>query len=170
MQAGLVAHAGVANDHPLLVTVLVEQAGAVQIETVTAGPARQAHHRPAPQRGERTLIDSGVAEEREKARQRRLTGDLAHGQKLAQHRVRPQPGDVRQPLRPAQNPGDESQRNLLRRLRRPASSARAGLGRTRRQQPGEKIAEAVPAEEAAEGREPGAPADFLIGEADSDRL
>jgi hypothetical protein len=76
-----------------------------------------------------------MTKECEKSSQRRLAGDLTDTQELAQHWIRPQPTNVRESLRPAQNPSDKAQGDLRRGLRRTSSSSRLDLGFPRRQYP-----------------------------------
>ena len=82
-----------------------------------------------PQRRKRPLVDPGVTKEGEKARERRLTGDLPDREQLGQHRIGTQPGNLAEALRSTENADQKTQSDLLRGLRRPATRPTPG-GRT----------------------------------------
>ena len=75
-----------------------------------------------------------------------------------------------QSLRAAQNSRDETEGNLVGRLGGTPSTARSPLGFALRQQLRKQLAEAMPVQESAEGRDAGSTADLLIRKADSNRL
>jgi hypothetical protein len=143
--------------------VLVQQAGRIQVQRVTAGPAGQPFHAPAPQRTEGGQIFSGAGEALEEAGETGLTADTLNGQQLRQHHVATQMGDLGQLLRARQDAGQEAQRQVG---HRDGLLALAHM----RQDPGQQRAEAMPVEEPGKGEQPGPTADLLVGEADVDGL
>lgn len=95
----------------------------------------------------------------EEATEGRLAGDPLDGQQRGQHDITAQVSDLGEFLGSGENAGQEAQavfEGLI------TAAALLEL----REHAGQKIAEAMPVEEAGEGEEAGAAGNFLIGEAD----
>ena len=143
----------------------MQQPRAVQVQTVAARTARQLLQPPPPQRTKTAQVDRGVAEVPEKPGEARLAGDPLDRQQGRDERVAAQVRDLRQLLRPSEDAGDKTQREILHRQRLAAGTALRGtLGQGVLEQPAQR----VPVQETGETGQPGPAADFLIGETNAD--
>ena len=103
---------GVADADPFLVSILMHQAGRIEIESIAAGARRQAPEPPAPEAAEAGEIAGAFAKRAEEPREGRLAGHALHGQDLGHHRIPAQPRHLRQLPGPGEHAGDEAQGQL----------------------------------------------------------